>query len=78
MDAKDVKLAADAADAAFSESVKHAVSEYLGGLVDAAGDEKEKAGSRARLENALRTYAEGRRISVDVVAKLFTATASIS
>ena len=73
-----MKLVADATDAAFSDCIKKAVSVYLDGLVAAAGDTQEKDGCRTRLETALRTYAQGRKVSLEVLAGLFPAAGTIS
>jgi hypothetical protein len=78
MNAKDLKLVSDAMDAAFSDCVKHAVGVYLDGLTAAAGDGPEKDGCRSRLEAALRTYAEGRRIILDILSQVYPAAAAIS
>lgn len=78
MNARDLKLVSDAADAAFSDCVKHAVSVYLDGLVAAAGDGPEKDGCRTRLETALRTYAEGRKTSLDTLSQVYPAAGAIS
>ena len=67
----DKELAAVAADAAFSDIVKTATSQYFNCVISAKGDAQEQADCITRYETGLKTFKAARKTSGDTLNQVF-------